>query len=199
MRVQQTPPLGAIPNPAVELRRLNQGEPVCLPCGQPNQTLQIQAPISTKPNKDVPGKTSGAEEDTRKEATEAFEAEAASQDHGHVQDQPEQVLGGVGGGLQGHNHCQGASDVACSRQHGGGGAAEQRERGEGEVEDGGEAAQWKAGSICLPLADSSIVFTLSFLLHTSFSFSSSAFTPLCFASEPQLSPLLFPLGMSPCL
>merc|ERR1712032_32154 len=177
----------------VELRRLNQGEPVCLPCGQPNQTLQIQAPISTKPNQDVPGKTSGAEEDNRKEVAEAFEAETASQD------QPEQVLGGVGGGLQGHNHCQGASDVACSRQHGGGGAAEQRERREGEVEDGGEAAQWKAGSLCLPLADSSIVFTLSFLLHTSFSFSfSSTSTPLCFASGPQPYLPLFPFGMSPC-
>ena len=172
MRAQQTPPLGAIPNPAVELRRLNQGEPVCLPCGQPNQTLQIQAPISTKPNQDVPGKTSGAEEDNRKEVAEAFEAETASQDHGHVQDQPEQVLGGVGGGLQGHNHCQGASDVACSRQHGGGGAAEQRERGEGE------AAQRKAGSLCLPLAESSTL-----LLHTSLPLSnrlsSSTSTPLC--------------------
>merc|ERR1712032_892064 len=169
----------------VELRRLNQGEPVCLPCGQPNQT--------------VPGKTSGAEEDNRKEVAEAFEAETASQDHGHMQDQPEQVLGGVGGGLQGHNRCQGASNVACSRQHGGGGAAEQRERREGEVEDGGEAAQWKAGSLCLPLADSSIVFTLSFLLHTSFSFSfSSTSTPLCFASGPQPYLPLFPFGMSPC-
>merc|ERR1711934_1043013 len=122
---------------------------------------------TTKPNQYVLRKTSGAEEDNRKEAKEAIEAEAASQDHGHVQDQPEQVLGGVGGGLPRHNHCQGASNVA-GRQHGGGGAAEQRERGEGE------AAQWKAGSLCLPLAESSTL-----LLHTSLRLSSSTSTPLC--------------------
>merc|ERR1712172_484433 len=150
-----------------------------------NQTKPCGYNLHQTKYQDVLGKTSGAEEDNRKEAAEAFEAEAASQDHDHVQDQPEQVLGG---GLQGHNHCQGASDVAGSRQHGGGGAAEQRECGEGEVEDGGEAAQRKAGSLCLPLADSSTGFTFPFLLCTSFSFSSSsAFTTLCFASKPHPS------------
>ena len=94
MRAQQTLPLGAIPNLAVELRHLNQGEPVRPACGQPNQTSELH-----KPKQHVLRKTSRAEEDNRKEAKEAFEAEAASQDHGHVQDQPEQVLGGVGGGL----------------------------------------------------------------------------------------------------
>ena len=171
MRAQQTPPLGAIPNPAVELRQLNQGEPVCPACGQPNQTLHRQASSCSKLSHYVLRKTSGAEEDNRKEAKEAFETEASSQDHGHVQDQPEQVLGGVGGGLPRHNHCQGASNVA-GRQHGGGGAAEQRERGEGE------AAQRKAGSLCLPLAESSTL-----LLHTSLPLSnrlsSSTSTPLC--------------------
>ena len=44
------------------------------------------------------------EENKREEAEEAFEAEAAAEDHDHVQDQPEQVLGGVGGGVQGHDH-----------------------------------------------------------------------------------------------
>ena len=61
---------------------------------KPNQTSELH-----KPKQYVLRKTSGAEEDNRKEAKEAIEAEAASQDHGHVQDQPEQVLGGVGGGL----------------------------------------------------------------------------------------------------
>merc|ERR1712192_19265 len=180
-----------------ELRRLNQGE-LTLWKTKPNLGDTSSNLHQTK-YQDVLGKTSGAEEDNREEAAEAFEAEAATQDHDHVQDQPEQVLGGVGGGLQGHNHCQDASDVACSRQHGGGGAAEQRERREGEVEDGGEAAQRKAGPLRLPLADSSTGFTLSSLLCTSFSFSSSAFTPLCFASKPHPSLLLLPLGMSPCV
>ena len=73
----------------------------------------------------------------------------------------------------------------AGRQHGGGGAAEQRERGEGE--DGGEAAQRKAGSLCLPLAESSTP-----LLHTSLSLSTSTSAPLCRASEPSLplEPLL---------
>merc|ERR1712203_880032 len=163
----------------VELRQLNQGEPVCRACGQPNQTLHRQASSCSKLNHYVLRKASGAEEDNRKEAKEAFETEASSQDHGHVQDQPEQVLGGVGGGLPRHNHCQGASNVA-GRQHGGGGAAEQRERGEGE--DGGEAAQRKAGSLCLPLAESSTP-----LLHTSLSLSTSTSAPLlCRASESSL-------------
>merc|ERR1712241_64619 len=95
-------------------------------CGKPNQASQRERDYS-KPDQNVLGKTSGAEEDNRKEAEEAFEAEAASQYHGHLQDQPKQVLGGVGGGLPRHNHCQAASHLACE-QHGGGGAAEQRER-----------------------------------------------------------------------
>merc|ERR1712080_235162 len=138
----------------VELRHLNQGEPVRPARGQPNQTLHRQASTRTKPNQYVLGKTSGAEKNNRKEAKEAFEAEAAKEDHNHVQDQFEQVLGGIGGGLPRHNHCQGASNVAGGReQHGGGGATEQWEHGEGE--DGVEAAQRKAGSLCLPLAQSS--------------------------------------------
>ena len=104
MRLQQTPPLGAIPSLPVELRRLNQGELVPDQLVE-NQTKPHRERDYSKPDQNVLGKTSGAEEDNRKEAKEAFEAEAASQDHGHVQDQPEQVLGGVGGGLPRHNHC----------------------------------------------------------------------------------------------
>merc|ERR1712010_29655 len=79
----------------------------------------------------------------------------------------------------------------ADRQHGGGGAAEQRERGEGE--DGGEAAQRKAGSLCLPLAESCTP-----LLHTSLSLSSSTSAPLLYrASESQPSLPLEPLLVMP--
>merc|ERR1712167_91708 len=101
---------------------------------------------TTKPKQYVLRKTSGAEEDNRKEAKEAFEAEAAAEDHDHVQDQPEQVLGGVGGGVQGHDHHQGAAHVAGG-EHGGRGAAEQRELGEGKV----ETSRRKAGPLCFPV------------------------------------------------
>ena len=104
MRSQQTPPLGAIPSLPVELRRLNQGELVPDQLVE-NQTKPHRERDYSKPDQNVLGKTSGAEEDNRKEAKEAFETEASSQDHGHVQDQPKQVLGGVGGGLPRHNHC----------------------------------------------------------------------------------------------
>ena len=85
------------------------------------------------------------------------DSEAAAEDHDHVQDQPEQVLGGVGGGVQGHDHHQGAAHVA-GREHGGRGAAEQRELGEGEV----ETSRRKAGPLCFPVTKSS---TITFLLH----------------------------------
>ena len=104
------------------------------------------------------GETPRVEENNREEAEEAFEAEAAAEDHDHVQDQPEQVLGGVGGGVQGHDHHQGAAHVAGG-EHGGRGAAEQRELGEGEV----ETSRRKAGPLCFPVTKSS---TITFLLPT---------------------------------
>ena len=104
------------------------------------------------------GETPRVEENNREEAEEAFEAEAAAEGHDHVQDQPEQVLGGVGGGVQGHDHHQGAAHVA-SGEHGGRGAAEQRELGEGEV----ETSRRKAGPLCFPVTKSS---TITFLLPT---------------------------------
>ena len=106
------------------------------------------------------GETPRVEENNREEAEEAFEAEAAAEDHDHVQDQPEQVLGGVGGDVQGHDHHQGAAHVAGG-EHGGRGAAEQRELGEGEV----ETSRRKAGPLCFPVTKSSTITLL--LLHIS--------------------------------
>ena len=108
------------------------------------------------------GETPRVEENNREEAEEAFEAEAAAEDHDHVQDQPEQVLGGVGGGVQGHDHHQGAAHVAGG-QHGGRGAAEQRELGEGEV----ETSRRKAGPLCFPVTKSSTITFLLLLHHLS--------------------------------
>ena len=115
------------------------------------------------------GETPRVEENKREEAEEAFEAEAAAEDHDHVQDQPEQVLGGVGGGVQGHDHHQGAAHVAGG-EHGGRGAAEQRELGEGEV----ETSRRKAGPLCFPVTKSS---TITFLHHMSTTSALSADKP----------------------